>query len=111
IFQTRLAGTFGGRLLAGHRVLATAAAAPSGAVRTTISPALEGAAMAALSGSYAGMAVLNPRTGAVLALAGIAFSDAQPPGSTMKIITTTAALQAGVATPSTVYPVQTAATI
>jgi penicillin-binding protein A len=111
IFETRLAGTFGGRLFAGHRLLATAAAVRSGAVRTTISPALERAAMAALSGSYAGMAVLNPRTGAVLALAGIAFSDAQPPGSTMKIITTTAALQAGVATPSTVYPIQTAATI
>jgi cell division protein FtsI/penicillin-binding protein 2 len=57
------------------------------------------------------MAVLNPRTGAVLALAGIAFSDAQPPGSTMKIITATAALQAGVAKLSTQYPVQTAATI
>jgi cell division protein FtsI/penicillin-binding protein 2 len=111
IFEARLAGTFGGRLLAGHRVLASAAPIRSGAVKTTISPALESAAIAALGGSYAGMAVLNPRTGAVLALAGIAFSDAQPPGSTMKIITATAALQAGVAKLSTQYPVQTAATI
>jgi peptidoglycan glycosyltransferase len=111
IFEARLAGTFGGRLLAGHRVLASAAPIRSAAVKTTISPALESAAIAALGGSYAGMAVLNPRTGAVLALAGIAFSDAQPPGSTMKIITATAALQAGVAKLSTQYPVQTAATI
>ncbi len=111
IFEARLAGRLGGRLLAGHRVLASAAAVPARAVRTTISPALERAAVSALSGSYAGMAVMNPRTGAVLALAGIAFSDPQPPGSTMKIITATAALQAGVAKLSTVYPVQTEATI
>jgi cell division protein FtsI/penicillin-binding protein 2 len=111
IFEARLAGTFGGRLLAGHRVLATAAAVKSGAVMTTISPTLERAALSALSGSYAGMAVMNPRSGAVLALAGIAFSDLQPPGSTFKIITAAAALQGGVATPSTEYPVQTAATI
>jgi peptidoglycan glycosyltransferase len=111
IFETRLAGTFGGRLLAGHRVLATAVALKARAVTTTISPALERATLSALNGAYAGMAVMNPHTGAVLALAGIAFSDLQPPGSTMKIITTTAALQAGVATISTQYPVQTAATI
>ena len=111
IFEARLAGTFGGRLLAGHRVLGTAAAVPAKPVRTTISPTLERAAVSALSGSYAGMAVINPRTGAVLALAGIAFSDPQPPGSTMKIITVAGALQAGLDTPATVYPVQTAATL
>ena len=76
IFQARLAGTLGGRLLAGHRVLATAAAVRAGAVQDHDLPALERAAMSALGGSYAGMAVINPRTGAVLALAGIAFSDA-----------------------------------
>ncbi|HEX8976184.1 MAG TPA: penicillin-binding transpeptidase domain-containing protein [Solirubrobacteraceae bacterium] len=111
IFEARLAGTLGGRLLAGHRLLATAAPARAGAVRTTISPGLERAAVAALGGAYAGMAVMNPRNGAVQALAGIAFSDNQPPGSTMKIITAAAALQAGVATLTTQYPVQTAATI
>ena len=37
---------------------------------------------------------MNPRTGALLALAGIAYSALQPPGSTMKIITATGALQA-----------------
>ena len=111
IFEGRLAGTFGGRLLAGHRPLATAAPARAPAVRTTISPGLERAAVAALGGAYAGMAVMNPRSGAVLALVGIAFSDSQPPGSTMKIITAAAALQAGVAKLTTQYPVQTAATI
>ncbi|MEA2211472.1 MAG: penicillin-binding protein [Solirubrobacteraceae bacterium] len=111
IFEARLAGTFGGRLLAGHRLLAAASAIKARAVKTTITPALEQATLSALNGSYAGMAVMNPRTGAVLALAGIAFSDLQPPGSTMKIITVSAALQAGLTRLSSQYPVQTAATI
>ncbi len=59
--------------------------------------------MAALGGQYGGMVVMNPRTGALLALAGIAYSALQPPGSTMKIITATGALQAHVATLSTVF--------
>jgi cell division protein FtsI/penicillin-binding protein 2 len=40
-------------------------------------------------------------------LAGIAFSAPQPPGSTFKIVTTTAALEARVVKPSTTFPVQT----
>ena len=111
IFQSRLAGRLGGRLMAGARVLATAAPRQSPPVRTTISPAIETATINAIAGQYAGIAVLNPRTGAVLALAGIAFSAPQPPGSTMKIITATAALQAGLTSLSTTYPVQTAAVI
>jgi penicillin-binding protein A len=47
---------------------------------------------------------MNPRTGAIEAAAGIAFSDVQPPGSTFKIITAAAALSAHITTPSTVYP-------
>ena len=46
--------------------------------------------------TYGGVAVLDARNGSVLALAGLAFSAPQPPGSTFKIITTTAALEAGV---------------
>jgi cell division protein FtsI/penicillin-binding protein 2 len=111
IFQSRLAGTPGGRLEAGRRVLATAKPVPAGAVTTTISPPLERAAISSLGGSYAGMAVMNPHTGAVLALAGIAFSATQPPGSTMKIITASAALEAGVAKLTSTYPVQTSATV
>jgi peptidoglycan glycosyltransferase len=111
VFQARLAGRVGGVLLAGGRVLARARAREGAPVRTTIVPALEQAAINALAGQYAGLAVMNPRTGAVLALAGIAFSAPQPPGSTMKIVTATAILQAGLATPDTTFPVQTAATI
>jgi peptidoglycan glycosyltransferase len=111
IFQTRLAGRVGGVLLAGSRVLARAQAHEGAPVRTTIVPALEQAAINALAGQYGGLAVMDPRTGAVQALAGIAFSAPQPPGSTMKIITATAALQAGLVTTATAFPVQTAATI
>jgi peptidoglycan glycosyltransferase len=111
IFQHRLAGRVGGVLLAGRRVLARAQPHQAPAVQTTIDPAMERATIAAMGGQYAGIAVMNPRTGGVLALAGIAFSDLQPPGSTMKIITSTAALQAGLVRVTTEFPVQTAATI
>ena len=111
IFQRRLAGRVGGTLFAGRRVLARATARPGETVRTTIDPSIEQAAIAALGGSYAGMTVMDPRTGAVLALAGIAYSAVQPPGSTFKIITATAALQAGLVTLDTEFPVQTSADV
>jgi cell division protein FtsI/penicillin-binding protein 2 len=44
-------------------------------------------------------------------LAGIAFSAPQPPGSTFKLVTTTAALEARAVKLSTQFPVQTHATI
>ena len=68
-------------------------------VHTTINPGMETAAVEALAGQYAGIAVMDPRTGGLEALAGIAFSALQPPGSTMKIVTTVAALQAHLVTP------------
>jgi cell division protein FtsI/penicillin-binding protein 2 len=111
IFESRLAGRIGGTLLAGRRVLASVPARPGATVRTTIDPAIETAALNALGSSYAGMTVMDPRTGALLALAGLAFSDVQPPGSTMKIITATAALQAHLATLGTVFPYETSANI
>lgn len=111
IFQRRLAGRLGGRLLAGRRVLASVDPVEGKAVKTTIVPALERATVAALGGQYAGMTVMNPRTGGLEALAGIAFSAPQPPGSTMKIITATAALQAGLVKLSTTFPVQTSSTL
>jgi cell division protein FtsI/penicillin-binding protein 2 len=73
-------------------------------VRTTIDPALEEDVLAALDGRYGGITVMDPRTGAIEAAAGIAWGDVQPPGSTFKIVTATAALSAGIATPSTTYP-------
>jgi penicillin-binding protein A len=111
IFQTRLAGHVGGKLLAGKRVLASAKPVKARAVHTTIDPGMETAAVEALAGQYGGIAVMNPRTGGLRALAGIAFSALQPPGSTMKIVTTVAALQAHLATPDTVYPDATEATV
>jgi peptidoglycan glycosyltransferase len=111
IFQTQLAGRPGGTLLAGDRTLAKVAPEPGRTVRTTIDPAVEQAAIGAVAGSYAGMTVLDPRTGGVLALAGIAFSAAQPPGSTMKIITSVGVIQSGIATIGTTYPYATEADI
>ena len=108
-FQTELAGTPGGVLLAGKRALAKTDPIRGHDVTTTIVPNLERAAVAALGGSYAGIAAMDPRTGALLALAGIAFSASQPPGSTMKIVTSTAALAAGIVKLSTVFPYSTQA--
>jgi cell division protein FtsI/penicillin-binding protein 2 len=111
IFQTQLAGTPGGVLHAGHRVLARTAPKPGRDVTTTIVPTIERAAVAALAGRYGGIAAMNPRTGALLALAGVAFSALQPPGSTMKIITTTGALEAGIAKLSSTFPIATSANL
>lgn len=111
VFQTRLEGKPGGQLLAGRRVLANASPVQAPAVRTTIRPALERATVAAMGGQYAGIAVMNPRTGALLALAGVAFSALQPPGSTMKIVTASGALEAGIVKLSTQFPIQTSTTL
>lgn len=104
IFQRRLAGRLGGKLLAGTRVLAKATPGHGATVHTTIDPALEQDAIDALGGKYGGITVMNPRTGAIEAAAGIAFTALQPPGSTFKIVTATGALAAGITTPSTDYP-------
>ena len=111
VFQTQLAGTPGGVLLAGKRVLVRTTPKPGHDVTTTIVPSLERAAVAALGNSYAGIVAMDPRTGALLALAGIAFSAAQPPGSTMKIITATGALTAGIVKLTDVFPISTEATL
>ena len=110
-FETRLAGTFGGTLRAGSRVLRRASPRQAGAVRTSIDLDIEKAAVAALAGRFGGVVVMRPRTGEVLALAGIGYSAPQPPGSVFKIITLAAALDAGVAKPKSTYPVQTEATL
>ncbi|MGE5617584.1 MAG: penicillin-binding transpeptidase domain-containing protein [Candidatus Woesearchaeota archaeon] len=111
VFQRQLAGTPGGTLLAGHRILAHVSPIPGRAVTTTIDPAVEAAAIQALGGRFGGIAAMDPRTGAIRALAGLAFSVVQPPGSTMKIITATAALQAGIVKLSSTFPYATSSTI
>ncbi len=111
IFEHRLAGTPGGTLLAGVRVLAHRAAAAAPPLTTTIDPRIETSLASAMAGRYAGMVAMDPRTGAILGAAGIAFSAPQPPGSTMKIVTATAALEAGLVKLDDVFPVSTEATI
>jgi penicillin-binding protein A len=100
-FNDRLAGKPGGSLLAiaadgsSVRTLAKSKPKPGVPVKTTIDPSLQETAVSALAGRAGGVAVLDSRSGDVRALAGQAFSAPQPPGSTFKIVTTTAALEAG----------------
>ena len=107
--EGQLAGTPGGRLLAGTQVLASSRPRPGRDVRTTIDPKIEDAAVTALGGRLGAVAVLRPQTGQVLALSGIALDGLQPPGSTFKIITTTAALEDHKVKLSDQFPVQTSA--
>ncbi len=109
--DTRLRGTPGGELLAGQRVLATAPSREGRAVRTSVSPAVQKAAVAALGSRLGGVVALQPSTGQILAVAGIALNSVQPPGSTFKMVTLTGALAAHVATPKTTFPYATYATL
>jgi cell division protein FtsI/penicillin-binding protein 2 len=91
---------------AGHRV-ATVATLPSHrgtAVRTTIDPAAQRAAEAALAGEKksAALVAVNARTGAVLAAASVntggfdqAIAGGFPPGSTFKILDSSALIEHG----------------
>jgi penicillin-binding protein A len=107
----QLRGTPGGELLAGQRPLARATARAGTAVRTSISPAVQTAAVEALGGQYGGVVALEPASGQLLAVAGIGLDAVQPPGSTFKMITVSGVLQAGLATPASTFEYQTAATL
>ena len=117
--DSSLRGTPGGELLASRRtvgddatrVLATATPKAASAVRTTVSPSVQRAAVTALGGQLGGIVAMVPATGQILAVAGIGLDDLQPPGSTFKMITLTGVLQAGLATPHTVFPYATYATL
>jgi penicillin-binding protein A len=120
-FNDRLAGKPSGQLLAVKdgtplpdvpaktpgRVLATAQGTPGQPVTTTIDPRLQATTVNALGGQSGGVVVLNARNGNVLALAGSAYSSPQPPGSTFKVITTTAALENHDVKLSDTFPVLT----
>jgi cell division protein FtsI/penicillin-binding protein 2 len=106
-----LAGRPGGVLRAGSTVLARREPKAAAAVRTSISIPVERAAVAALGPRLGGVVAIAPRTGELLAFAGIAFSGLQPPGSTMKIITLTGGLEAGVTSLKSTYPVETFTTL
>jgi cell division protein FtsI/penicillin-binding protein 2 len=120
-FNARLAGKPSGELLAvkegtslpdvpsgtDGRVLAQTSGSPGQPVTTTIDPRLQATTVAALGGQSGGAVVLNAKTGSVLALAGSAYSAPQPPGSTFKVITTTAALDGHDVKLSDTFPVLT----
>lgn len=117
-YNDRLLGTPGGKLLARGddgqtRVIATSKPKQAPPLKTTIDPALQASAVAALGApSYGGgVAVLDAKTGEVLALAGSAYSVSQPPGSTFKILTTTAALEENDVKLSDTFPVATYANV
>jgi hypothetical protein len=110
-YDDRLGGRPGAELRFGGQVVARVKRKHGRSVHATIRPGLQRATTAALGNRLGGVAVINPRNGDVLALAGLAVSGPQPPGSTFKIITLSAALQNGIATPSSTYPVRTFATL
>jgi cell division protein FtsI/penicillin-binding protein 2 len=110
-FDDRLRGTPGGELLAGGRLLAYAKPRAAPPVRTSVSPALQRAAVSALGGQLGGIVAMQPSTGQVLAVAGLGLDGLQPPGSTFKMITTTGVLEAKLAGEHTVFPYATYATL
>lgn len=111
VLEELVAGTPGGLLLAGSKVLAETEPTPAKPVRTTLDIGIQEAATLALAGRFGGIAALDAKTGQVRALAGIAYSAPQPPGSTFKIITATAALEKKLVEPSTPFPIESKAII
>jgi peptidoglycan glycosyltransferase len=117
--DSSLRGTPGGSLLAEPspagsgppRVLASVNAHAAPALRTTISPAVEQAAVSALGSQYGGIVALNPANGEILAIAGIALDSVQPPGSTFKMVTVTGVLEAHLASRATTFPYATFTTL
>jgi penicillin-binding protein A len=118
-FNVRLAGQPGGDLVAAGggrgdggapRVLASSDPVPGEPVNTTIDPELQEAAVVALGERFGGVAALDADDGSVRALAGIAFSAPQPPGSTFKVITTVAALEADAVELDDTFPVESSNT-
>jgi hypothetical protein len=95
--------------------LASFPSKPGTPVRTTIDPAIETAAINALTGApnEAALVAIQASTGRIVAIANnaggsdLALEAQQPPGSTMKVITSTALIDAGLtpSSPATCPPV------
>jgi hypothetical protein len=111
LYDERLGGRPGAELRFGKRLIKRVDVRRGRALRTTLSPRLQRVAGNAIGDRLGGIAVIRPKTGRVLAMAGIAASGPQPPGSTFKIITLSGALQSGIASPSSGYAVQTGTTL
>jgi len=108
--EKQLAGTPGATILvvrpsgASVATVATLPSHPGTPVRTTINPAVQMAAEAALAGEQktAALVAVDASTGGVLAAVSVnagdfdlALDGAQPPGSTFKVITSTALISRG----------------
>ena len=115
IFEQQLRGRAGGELLAesraGARVLASTRPSPAPALHTTISPGVQRAAVLALGGTYGGIVALAPASGEILGVAGIGLDGLQPPGSTFKMVTLSAVLEAKLAGPGSSFPYATHTTL
>jgi phosphoribosylcarboxyaminoimidazole (NCAIR) mutase len=111
LYDRRLGGRPGAELRFGKRVIKRVEVKRGHALHTTLSPRLQRIATNALGDRLGGIALIRPKTGRVLAMAGIAANGPQPPGSTFKIVTLAAALQSGTVSAGSSYPVQTAATL
>jgi len=111
IYDDRLGGRRSSSLKFGDRTVARVAGKKGRSVHTTIRLGLQRSALKALGGKPGGVAVIKPGDGSVLALAGLAVSAPQPPGSSFKIITAAAGLTYGAAKLSSSYPVRQYATL
>jgi cell division protein FtsI/penicillin-binding protein 2 len=85
-------------------VLATRPGVPAHNVVTTLSVTDQEAATTALGDQEGGVVVLDARTGALLASAGLGMDGTQPPGSTFKTVTGSAALATGKAHLTDTFP-------
>ncbi|MDX6521942.1 MAG: penicillin-binding protein, partial [Gaiellales bacterium] len=92
------AGASGSRLLARHP-----GRRPRDVV-TTLDVSLQETATTLLAGRLGGIVVLDARSGALRAAAGLGLDGRQPPGSTFKIVTASAALTSHTAALDTYYP-------
>jgi cell division protein FtsI/penicillin-binding protein 2 len=105
LYADRLSGHPSETLRFGDRVIRRVHAAAGRDVHATVDLGLTHVAESALAGRLGGVAVIKPRSGSVLALAGLAVSAPQPPGSTFKIITLSGALQHHVVKTTDSFPV------